>query len=172
MESLRGKIRDINVATGIQETSAKRIQELDFSLAAANRQIQRLQDAMATAQTEALPSNKRPVCNMTTSTTLPLGFSGQDASSRIDEARHQSRMMGGAGDRKSMRSASLDLSTAVRLSKSSLSSSQSSKSMDSGETPAPFGTFSRNSGSVGDKPRHGMISCTLITQSTLIFNGV
>ncbi|KAL7053171.1 hypothetical protein AAHC03_0671 [Spirometra sp. Aus1] len=173
VESLRGKIRDINVATGMQETANKRIQELEFSLSAAHRQIQRLQVALENVQSSSSATaladsqsahinKKKSVCNMTTSTTLPMGFefsspspaSGGQPGDGSDSGSPCSHNKG-----RSMRSASADL----------LSSREADEKpmypYDSTSKALPqFGTFSRHTGSVAEKPRHGLISCTLISQ--------
>uniref|UniRef100_A0A5K3FPI6 GBD/FH3 domain-containing protein n=1 Tax=Mesocestoides corti TaxID=53468 RepID=A0A5K3FPI6_MESCO len=176
VESLRSKIRDINVAAGLQETANRRIQELEQSLAAAHHQIQLLQNAAETnsnavvaaaSETNSLgqvkpapnPRQKKPtVCNMTTSTTLPMGFEFPDGDS--------TQLTGSPSDsrRKSM---SLDVLTTTNQStvssSDSITRSSLSSSVSSG-SDANYGTFSRKSGSITEKPRHGLISCTLISQ--------
>ncbi|VDD76566.1 unnamed protein product [Mesocestoides corti] len=180
VESLRSKIRDINVAAGLQETANRRIQELEQSLAAAHHQIQLLQNAAETnsnavvaaaSETNSLgqvkpapnPRQKKPtVCNMTTSTTLPMGFEFPDGDS--------TQLTGSPSDsrRKSM---SLDVLTTTNQStvssSDSITRSSLSSSVSSG-SDANYGTFSRKSGSITEKPRHGLISCTLISQGGLL----
>uniref|UniRef100_A0A0X3P9F9 Formin FH3 domain-containing protein n=3 Tax=Schistocephalus solidus TaxID=70667 RepID=A0A0X3P9F9_SCHSO len=173
VESLRGKIRDINVATGLQETANKRIQELEFSLSAAHRQIQRLQVALENVQSSSSAmaladsqstyiGKKKSVCNMTTSTTLPMGFEFSSPSSTSGD-----RLSGGSGSHspsshkkgKSMRSASADL-----LSSREADEKPNYHYDSPSKTSPQFGTFSRHTTSVAEKPRCGLISCTLISQ--------
>ena len=195
VESLRGKIRDINVAAGQQEAANKRIAELERSLAAAHRQIQRLQDA-ATAvdgmETNSLgqvppapnPRQKKPsVCNMTTSTTLPMGFefAATAASSSVDQ-RPEMPVANMEGEESAVkadsrrRSMSLEvLSTTNRSVVESGSEAPSASAASSATTPLSsrpstfvssevnYDTFSRKSGSVTERPRHGLHSCTLIS---------
>ncbi|KAL5962764.1 Formin-like protein 2 [Taenia solium] len=192
VESLRGKIRDINVAAGQQEAANKRIAELEQSLAAAHRQIQRLQDAAAAinattvdTETNSLgqvrpapnPRQKKPlVCNMTTSTTLPMGF--EFAASTVEsqqEATAAARLNASPPTAESRRkSMSLEmLSTTNRSTMDSgsdtastfpLSSAAASSRHSSSPSEVNYDTFSRKSGSIAEKPRHGLISCTLISQ--------
>ncbi|CDS41380.1 formin [Echinococcus multilocularis] len=191
VESLRGKIRDINVAAGQQEAASKRITELEQSLAAAHRQIQRLQDAAAAINTTAVktetnslgqvrpapnPRQKKPsVCNMTTSTTLPMGFEFAATVESQQAAAATTRLNASPPTVESRRkSISLEmLSTANRSTMDSgsdtpstfpLSSGAASSRHSSSSSEVNYDTFSRKSGSIAEKPRHGLISCTLISQ--------
>ncbi|KAL5113032.1 Formin-like protein 2 [Taenia crassiceps] len=192
VESLRGKIRDINVAAGQQEAANKRIAELEQSLAAAHRQIQRLQDAAAAfnattvdTETNSLgqvrpapnPRQKKPsMCNMTTSTTLPIGFEfavatveGQQESTA--EARLNAPPPTAESRRKSVSLEMLSTTNRSTLDSGSdtpstfpLSSAAASTRHSSSSSEVNYDTFSRKSGSIAEKPRHGLISCTLISQ--------
>ncbi|VDO05197.1 unnamed protein product [Rodentolepis nana] len=188
VESLRGKIRDINVAAGQQEAATKRIAELEQSLAAAHRQIQRLQEAAAATSTEIETNSLgqlRPApnprqkkspgqCNMTTSTTLPMGFEFTEQSTAIGKLNtpvvdHERSSASPMADprRKSM---SLELlsttNRSVTRSDTPLSSTSplSTASRPSSGSEVNYDTFSRKSGSIAEKSHRGIISCTLISK--------
>lgn len=177
------------MAAGQQEAATKRITELEQSLAAAHRQIQRLQEAAAiNASSAATETNSlgqvRPApnprqkkasqCNMTTSTTLPMGFefAEQATNTSMMESGKTSASPRADSRRKSM---SLEvLSTTNRstvgsdtpLSSNSPLSTASHPSSDS-ESEVNYDTFSRKSGSIPEKPHRGIISCALISKGWL-----
>lgn len=189
VESLRGKIRDINVAAGQQEAATKRIAELEQSLAAAHRQIQRLQEAAATTSSEMETNSlgqPRPApnprqkkspsgqCNMTTSTTLPMGFefaeqsmATANASTSVADDKRSSASPMVDPRRKSMSLEVLSTTNrSVTVSDTPLSSTSplSTASRPSSDSEVNYDTFSRKSGSIAEKSHRGIISCTLISK--------
>ncbi|VDL37227.1 unnamed protein product [Hymenolepis diminuta] len=188
VESLRGKIRDINVAAGQQEAATKRIAELEQSLAAAHRQIQRLQEAAATTSSEIETNSlgqPRPApnprqkksssgqCNMTTSTTLPIGFefveqsmATANASTSVADDKRSSASPMVDPRRKSMSLEVLSTTNrSVTVSDTPLSSTSplSTTSRPSSGSEVNYDTFSRKSVSIAEKSHRGIISCTLIS---------
>ncbi|KAM3184184.1 hypothetical protein ACTXT7_008863 [Hymenolepis weldensis] len=189
VESLRGKIRDINVAAGQQEAATKRIAELEQSLAAAHRQIQRLQEAAATTNSEIETNSlgqPRPApnprqkksssgqCNMTTSTTLLMGFefteqsmAAANASASVADNKRSSASPMVDPRRKSMSLEVLSTtnrSVTVSDTPPSSTSPLSTASRPSSGSEMNYDTFSRKSGSIAEKSHRGIISCTLISK--------
>lgn len=186
------------MAAGQQEAATKRIAELEQSLAAAHRQIQRLQEAATTAvastaliaeaETNSLgqprpapnPRQKKSSagqCNMTTSTTLPMGFEFTDQSINTAAAANAGPPVVSNG-----RPAASPMADSTRKSMSLEVLSSTNRSVTGSDTPLSstsplsmtsrpssgsevnYDTFSRKSGSIAEKPHRGIASCTLISK--------